>query len=318
MAAIRLGSIRVTSAASVLASGLAAGGLCAAVLLLIRKHRKQQQEQAAAASALEADEAAAAAPPPRSILKVPKIDRPPSIEGVDPLWDLATPVRIASYHNESSPHRPTVHVKSMYDDDALYIRFCVWDDRDVVGRFRAPNSPVYTDSCVEAFLQVAPNTYVNLEMNCLGAILLGRHVTPREGQEVDPAIFNDQIQRWSSATEEITRDLESKSRWAFALAAVRRVEGPFTWHANVRIPFSLLAELAVPRDDDPTPPPDAYAADVDDDEPLTLPVKKGDTWRAGFFKCADDSHMPHWGAWCDIGDDLNFHQPSRFGIIEFA
>ena len=37
--------------------------------------------------------------------------------------------------------------------------------------------------------------------------------------------------------------------------------------------------------------------------------------RVGLFKCADDSPHPHWAAWADIGERLDFHQPDAFGTL---
>jgi hypothetical protein len=49
-----------------------------------------------------------------------------------------------------------------------------------------------------------------------------------------------------------------------------------------------------------------------------VPDLSGQTWRANLYKCADLSSHPHWGAWAEIGERLDFHQPSRFGEIAFA
>ena len=279
---------------------IALAALCfgAGALLLLGGARRRARRQ-------EAPPASVDRPPS---IRVPRASSRPTLQGVDTQWDLCTPIRITCYHQASGAHRPAVSVQALYDDENIYVRFVVWDDVSVVGRFLAPNSPVYTDSCVELFLQLAPALYVNVEMNCLGAVLLGRHVMPREGTEVDPALFDDEIERWSSAREDIGR--------------VRRDEGPpFTWHANVRIPFALLARLAAPHPDDPTPPAGAYpiasAAGICSERPFAPPVRRGDTLRGGFFKCADDSSQPHWGAWADLGPELNFHQPHRFGMLVF-
>ena len=128
---------------------------------------------------------------------------------------------------------------------------------------------------------------------------------PREGTEVDPAIFDSEIERWSSASEDIGR--------------VRRDDGPpFTWHANIRLPFALLEKLAAPRADDPTASDGAYdGLGPSQMRTFALPIRSGDFMRGGFFKCCDDSSQPHWGSWADVGPELNFHQPKRFGTLLF-
>ena len=55
----------------------------------------------------------------------------------------------------------------MYDDSSLYLRFDV-KDRFVCARHSDTNSAVYTDSCVEFFVQVRDNLYTNFECNCIG------------------------------------------------------------------------------------------------------------------------------------------------------
>jgi hypothetical protein len=44
----------------------------------------------------------------------------------------------------------------------------------------------------------------------------------------------------------------------------------------------------------------------------------GTSWRANFYKCADRTSHPHWGAWNPIGEVLNFHKPETFGELRFA
>jgi hypothetical protein len=43
----------------------------------------------------------------------------------------------------------------------------------------------------------------------------------------------------------------------------------------------------------------------------------GRSWRGNFFKCGDHTSHPHWASWAPIGEVLRFHQPDRFGVVEF-
>ena len=47
----------------------------------------------------------------------------------------------------------------------------------------------------------------------------------------------------------------------------------------------------------------------------------GDAWSANFFKCADETSHPHWGAWSSTFDHPSgrpaFHFPDWFGAITF-
>ena len=158
---------------------------------------------------------------------------------------------------------------------------------------------VYTDSCVEIFLTGKERTgrYVNIEVNCLGAILLGTHETskPREGANVDPARWDSRIERATCA------QADGRSGWVAldkaTLGEEPRAPGPYPWTCALRLPFDLLTELL---------------------DPIESPAP-GIEWAVGLFKCADDAPGGGaWGAWADIGSELNFHQPQRFGRLVFA
>lgn len=41
---------------------------------------------------------------------------------------------------------------------------------------------------------------------------------------------------------------------------------------------------------------------------------KGDILRGNFYKCGDETAIPHWGSWHTLGETpLDFHQPETFG-----
>ena len=141
---------------------------------------------------------------------------------------------------------------------------------------------------MEIFLSSSetPLPYVNIEVNCLGAVLLQSHAAaPRQGEAVDPAIWDSKLERWSSVD-------------ASKLSA-SDPPGPFSWTVCLRLPFALLHELlGLP----PRPTEASSAA----------------AYRMGLFKCADDSPRPHWAAWAPIGERLDFHQPDKFGQLVLA
>ena len=76
------------------------------------------------------------------------------------------------------------------------------------------------------------------------------------------------------------------------------IEETTAWTLTLMIPNALIAEVAAPHSP-------------------RLPAP-GVVWPANFYKCADASSHPHWGAWSSIGDKLNFHQPERFGRLVFG
>lgn len=242
-------------------------------------------------------------PPMASAMRVRRPPRLADVDGTpDPLWADAAPVAIRHFHERSGWHRPTTEVRLLYDDTALYVRFDVRDDRRelMMARFVEPNQATYRDSCVELFLDTGVHAgYMNLEMNCLGAILLQTHAVPRQGGSINPSLWNARIERWTSVDPATLR----------APAAA----GPITWAASVRLPFALVSEL-VSSTLPAQPRPPAHA-----DSNATNWWRGADpgTWRIGLYKCADDSPEPHWGSWMPLGEKLDFHQPSRFGSLIF-
>ena len=149
--------------------------------------------------------------------------------------------------------------------------------------------------------------YANIEMNCVGAVLLGRHARPRQGGEEPPSLWDARLERWTSLQGQ-SDDLREE------------IEGPINWTTTMRIPLDLVVdEILAPRPGDPSLP----AAAVGTAQPAASAghaAAVGPTdgeWRVGLFKCADDSRMPHWGSAFPIGEQLNFHQPELFGSLRF-
>ena len=133
-------------------------------------------------------------------------------------------------------------------------------------------------------------------MNCVGAVLLGRHARPREGGEEPASLWDARLERWTSLRGQWSDDLRAE------------IEGPIHWTTTMRIPLDLVDEILAPRPGDPSLPAAEVGAEVG---PMD------GEWRFGLFKCADDSRTPHWGSAFPIGEQLNFHQPELFGSLRF-
>lgn len=230
-------------------------------------------------------------------------DVAPQIDGAtaDPAWARAEVVVLRSFHPRSSEHQPRVEARLLHDDHHLYVRFDVLDDQQVRGRQQVTNGAVHLDSCVECFLQRrCGGPYLNVEMNCIGVVHLGRHLKPRQGVVEDPARWEGRLERWTSL-------MERAAELAAADAA-----GPLSWSTTMALPLALLYELLAPRPGEPSEDSTAAEAPGGGDGPTGRPPSP---WRIGLFKCADDSSTPHWGSAFPIGDELNFHQPQCFGEL---
>lgn len=198
-------------------------------------------------------------------------------------WSRAHTLAVDSFRPESSGHRPRVAARALYDSAALYVRFDV-HDRFVRCVHTGYGEPVYTDSCVEAFLQPrTPGGYVNLEVNC-GGTLLSSFIE-------DPRRVPGGFERW----QPIPREHASSVVIAGNLPPVvdPEISGECDWWIEMTVPFAFF---------------ERYVGKT--------PLLPGDRWRANFYKCGDATSHPHWASWSPVRE-LNFHRPDDFGTILF-
>src|SRR3954470_7860076 len=228
----------------------------------------------------------ASAPPPppgRGTYRVRRMMDNPTI---DADWDKAAwrgvpPVALEYYMGEEPAHQPKVLAKAAYDAHFLYVIWRV-EDRFVLARRTKHQQDVYRDSCVELFFTPggAPEErgYFNLETNCAGVKLFGAHIVGGKDEKFTAEDFVSVVTA-SSLKGPIDREI---------------VE-PTTWTLEYKIPLGLLEKHA--RIERPRP---------------------GVTWRANFYKCADDSSHPHWLTWSPVANAKpSFHLPKSFGILAF-
>lgn len=201
-------------------------------------------------------------------------------------WRNADTAQVNYFHPESSPHRPATEAKMLYNDAALYIFFRVQDNY-IRCMNTAYQSAVYTDSCVELFVQPKPNKgYFNIEMNCGGAVLF----TYIEDPERLPG---GGFKKYTVIPEEIGKAIEIRSSMPQTLP--KEITAPTEWRLTARIPFHIFEK---------------YIGEIE------KPTQQ--EWRGNFYKCADESSQPHWASWSPIGEALNFHCPEYFGTLKFA
>jgi len=211
---------------------------------------------------------------------------PPSFTGnwSGGVWAAAEPVPVSHFHPSSSNHRPQTEVKVLYDAGHLYVFFRVKDRyvRAVAERFQGP---VWTDSCAEAFLSPREDGgYFNFEMNCGGTLLLSYIEDPRRTEEGFAKFTPVAAER--VAGMRIYHSLPTR--------VDPEIEEPVEWSLEYSIPLTIF---------------EAYLGDA------VHPA--GGRWRGNFYKCGDQTSHPHWASWSPIGEELNFHCPEHFGILEF-
>ena len=207
-----------------------------------------------------------------------------------PAWLAAETLEVSRFYPLGSAHRPLTEAKMLYDAEYVYGLFRV-QDQYVVCRHAAYQSPVCRDSCVEFFVRPKPDKgYLNFEMNC-GGCLLASYIEDwtrvRDPKQPDrefadnvrlPEEAGGQVRVYASMTGPLEEEIAEE----------------IAWHVEFHIPLKVLEQ---------------YVG--------TLGDPRGQEWRANFYKCADESSHPHWGTWSPLDEELNFHQPDRFGVIRF-
>ena len=166
-----------------------------------------------------------------------------------------------------------------YTDQGLYVKLTSYET-EITGRYEILNEPVYTDSCLEFFLNPSPENdkrYMNFETNCLGTLLLGIgvHGDERRAINVD---FKKTLQMTSSVTKDSISNYHD-----------------ICWWVRYFIPFEFL---------------ETYFG--------KLTITSGKKIAANMFKCGDETKYEHYLSWNKVeGSTPNFHQSQYFGEMIF-
>ena len=197
-------------------------------------------------------------------------------------WEGGAVLALEHFMGDRPKHWPEVWAKVAYDGDSIHVIWRV-EDNYVVARVTEHQQPVCLDSCVEWFFTPGgtheANGYFNLETNCCGVMWLAWH--PTEADEVKLPV-ND------LARIEVAASLPGP--------IIDEIAEPTVWTLECHLPLAVLEK---------------YAAVVQ--------PQPGVTWRANFYKCADECSHPHWLTWSPVDwPEPAFHMPGQFGTLEFA
>lgn len=142
----------------------------------------------------------------------------PPLELVEETLDLEiSPLKLEMVNWGEYTYVPEVSVQIAYNDDELFLQFKV-KEQSVKAEIAQSNGQVWTDSCVEFFLSPEGNDeYYNLEMNCIGTILLGFR------KKGEPAIHASEeqiasIRRISSLGSLPFQERKEPSEWQITVA----------------------------------------------------------------------------------------------------
>lgn len=124
---------------------------------------------------------------------------------------------------DSYPYKPIVAFDIARTDINLYIRFFV-KGNSLKALYAEDGSPVYTDSCVEFFMQKEGDAkYMNFEFNCIGTCDASLRVSRDEKKSLT-------LDEYSSI-----RRLSSLEKKTFS-----EKKGIHSWELIVAIPFSVM------------------------------------------------------------------------------
>jgi hypothetical protein len=221
-------------------------------------------------------------PAPQRIV-VPKLEGAVVVDGElnEPVWAQAAVLGPFVPHSGSGQAREATVVRAWYDTTALYLGWTC-TDADIQATFTARDSKFWEEEVVEFFVTRRDLAqYFELQWNPLGGVF-------------------DAIIRNTLDARGVSRS--TKGDWSFTAKGMRsavKVRGTVgnsadrdeRWQVEVVIPFADLGEA--------TPQP-------------------GDVWRANFYRFNRTKDLPvemlAWSAPVLPG----FHQPSRFGHLEFG
>ena len=199
-------------------------------------------------------------------------------------WRQAQTQSLDCYRPEGSDHHPRTFCRLLYNEEAISGIFRV-EDQYVRSVHTCFQGAVWKDSCVEFFVQPKIGCgYFNFEFNCGGA-LLASYVT-------NPTRIDGHLQGYTPLTKE---DDQKIQRFASLSSPVEpEITTPLVWFLEFTIPWGVLGKFVGPID-----------------------ALKGQTWRANFYKCGNETSHPHWVSWTPLSA-CNFHEPANFGRIVFC
>jgi hypothetical protein len=121
------------------------------------------------------------------------------------------------------PGKPIVHFKLLQIDKGIFLKFIVTEEFSSA-IYTTDNDNVYTDSCVELFIDPSGDgSYYNFEFNAIGTLLLG--------------FGRDRYTR-EQAPEKITRLVKRLPSLGFQPIETVRLDKP--WELTVFIPFAAF------------------------------------------------------------------------------
>ena len=220
--------------------------------------------------------------PPKRIV-IPRLNGPVEIDGrlTEPVWKNAAVIYSFIQNDGTKEETERTELRLFYDADYLYLGW-ICTDSDIQGTMTQRDSNLWEEEVVECFLAPQePTRYFELEWNPLGTIF-------------DAMITN------YLGKDGLSSRIEGDRSWdARNMKSIVVVEGTRNnheskdkeWRVEIALPFSDL-NVAAP--------------------------KSGDCWRGNFYRYNRTFGKPlELVAWSPTLTP-SFHEPNRFGYIEFG
>jgi hypothetical protein len=221
-------------------------------------------------------------PPPKRII-VPKLTATIKMDGDlnEPVWKKAAVLEPFYRNDGSGVEREHTTVRLWYDDEALYLGWTC-TDADIQATFTNRDSHFWEEEVVEFFVTPKPlDHYFEIQWNPLGGVFDAIIQNVMDANGVSKSFQGD----WSYTAKGMTSAVKVKG------TVNDSSDKDEYWQVEVRLPFADLGEK--------TPAP-------------------GTVWRANFYRFNREIGKPveelSWSPTMLPG----FHQPSRFGYLEFG
>lgn len=194
-------------------------------------------------------------------------------------WASIPPLAVDRYLWLENGYRPRVEARLCWSPRFLYVRFRV-EEKRVRVRYTKFQDPVYKDSCVEFFVDMFP-------AKRLGYVNFEMNAAGTLLAAFGPD-RNHRTPLWPE-------DLAGLAVDAMIPGPVDGEYGADAWTLEYRVPTGLFRSL--------------YGEDI----------TPGHRAAANFYKCGDETDVPHYGAWSPVGTPSpDFHRPEFFGELVFS
>ncbi len=226
--------------------------------------------------------AAEAATQPRRVV-VPKLHGAIKLDGEldEPVWQKAVVLTPFDVNQSGAPARERTELRLWYDDSALYLGWRC-EDRDILATFTNRDSKFWEEEVVECFITPKElNRYFELQWNPLNGVFDAIITNVLDPNGLSKGFQGD----WSFTAKGMRSAVKVKG------TVNNSSDKDDYWQVEVRLPFSDLEQKA---------------------------PKPKEVWRANFYRVNRAKDLPvellSWSPTRRPG----FHEPTRFGYLEFG